>query len=94
MTRKIGKCKSVAMEFLELNMSGCYGCGWVWGGYGCGSRCGLMVVVSGRGWKWYSDRSSIPSVHLFTRQSRRLPSKKEKVWLMTSLVPATLGESK
>ena len=24
------KWESVAMEFLELNMSGCYGCGWVW----------------------------------------------------------------
>ena len=76
------KCKSVAMEFLELNMSGCYGCG-----YDCGSRCGLMVVVSGRGWKWCSDRSSIPSVHLCTSQSRRLPSKKEKVWLMTCYQP-------
>ena len=36
------KCKLVAMEFLELNMSGCYGCGWVRGGYGCGRRCGWL----------------------------------------------------
>ena len=68
-------------------MSGCYGYGWVWGGNGRGSRCGLMVVVSGRGWKWCSDRSSIPSVHLFTSQSRGTPSKKEKVWLMTCYQP-------